>query len=483
MIDETTKSGLSESLRPSLQNLRMDRKRLLFIVFVTLTVMLAVAFPFIDFKLQIVLILLPITLVVVISILLNPFMGVCLFFLFDYARIDYFFPFIRPLRLAIILEIVTLLSWIFCLIKTRKRLVWHKFNWIYIAFLGVIASTVITAWNNRLAYNIFIDMAIYFMIYLIATNVAVSLKRLNGLIWLLFIIHFFFAVKGIIGGGKAGGAFLGDENDFALAMNMMIPFAFFLFLGAKNKIKKFGILLILITLTLAVISSMSRGGWVGLMVTIIFCVIRSKKVFVSLFMTAVLAVAIVSFAPQKYWAEVQTITDTREATAASRINYWKAAVRMFRDYPITGVGANNGGIRMPAYLTGENVVTQWGRAFHGTLPQVLAELGSLGLICYLLMIFYAIKYLNIVSRRKSKDPDDNAAFLANAIMVSIISYLATATFLSTPYYPHLWTLYTLTMILVIVTKTEVSKIAERRSLSASGYDLSKRPVHKNDERS
>jgi O-antigen ligase len=142
---------------------------------------------------------------------------------------------------------------------------------------------------------------------------------------------------------------------------------------------------------------------------------------------------------------------------------------MFLDYPITGVGADNGSIRMPEYYIGRrDSATQWGRAFHGTLPQILAELGSLGIICYLLMVFYAIKYLNIISRRKSEDPDDKAPVLANAIMGSIISYLATATFLSTPYYPQLWTLYTLTMILVVVTKTDVSGKARKELATVAG---------------
>lgn len=472
MSDEMIENEISKSLRPSSQGLKISYKQLLFIAFVIATVLLALVFPFIGLKLQMLLILAPIALVGVISILKKPYIGVYLFFLTEYTRADYFIPAIRSLRIFILIEIVTLLSWLFYMIKTRKHLIWPRFNWIFVAFLGVIASTVITASNNRLAYNIFQSMSIYFMLYVIAINVVDSLKLLNQLIWALFMVHFAFGIKGILAGGMAGGALMGDENDFALAMNMMIPFAFFMFLGVKSKIKKFGILLIMVTLTLAVISSMSRGGWVGLIVTIIFCVIRSKKVFVGLFMAAILAVTVVSFAPAKYWAEIETITDVNEATAASRIDFWTAALRMFLDYPITGVGANNGGIRMPEYYIGyRDSVTQWGRAFHGTLPQVMAELGSLGLICYLLMIFYALKYLNKLSRRKSDDPDDNTAVLANAIMVSIISYLTTATFLSTPYYPQLWTLYTFTMILVSVTRTNVSKIAENKTPILGGSKL------------
>ena len=172
----------------------------------------------------------------------------------------------------------------------------------------------------------------------------------------------------------------------------------------------------------------------------------------------VLTGAIISFAPQKYWSEVETITDTHEETAASRINYWKAALRMFRDYPITGVGASNGGIHMPMYLPGvKNSITEWGRAFHGTLPQVLAELGSLGFIFYILMLITAIKYLNRLTKRKSDTPNDNVWVLSNSIMIGIISYITTATFLSTAYYPQLWTLYTLTMALMAVTNIHSQK--------------------------
>jgi probable O-glycosylation ligase (exosortase A-associated) len=469
MQDDMIESEISKPKGRLPQGLRIDRRQILLIAFVIITIILAVIFPFIGLKMQLVLILLPLAVVMGVWILLNPYIGIFLFFLNEYVRPDFFFPFLRPIRITILIELVTLLSWIMHLISTRKRLVWPKFNWIFIGFMIVIASTVITAMNNRKAYDTFEAMAIYFMIYLISINVVDSMKRLNQLVWALFIVHFIFAIKGIMRGGYAGGALMGDENDFALAMNMMIPFAFFMFLGAKNTIKKFSTFSILVTLTLAVISSMSRGGWVGLMVTVIFCVIKSKKVFVGMFIMVVLSVAIISFAPQKYWDEVKTITDTREATAASRISYWKAAVRMFLDYPITGVGADNGSIRMPEYYIGRrDSATQWGRAFHGTLPQILAELGSLGIICYLLMVFYAIKYLNIISRRKSEDPDDKAPVLANAIMGSIISYLATATFLSTPYYPQLWTLYTLTMILVVVTKTDVSGKARKELAAAAG---------------
>jgi probable O-glycosylation ligase (exosortase A-associated) len=433
-------------------------KQLLFAAFALLCVIVGLRLPFLDYKIQVAIILVPLAALIGFYIIRYPFFGVCLFYLYDYSRPEAFFPGMRPLRMGMILELVTLTSWILHLIKTRKRIQWPTFNWMFLAYVGIIASTVITAINNRKAYDVFQSTAVYFILYLIAINVVDSLKRLNKLIWILFSIHVLFAFKGIKGHGIAGGAIMGDENDFALAMNMMIPFAFFMFFNFRQNIKKFGALAVMLVLTVAVVVSLSRGGWVGLMVALTYCIIKSRKIAISLAITAVLVVGIIVFAPPHYWSEVESITNPHEATAADRLHLWRAAFGMFVDYPINGVGANNVGVHMQDYIvTDVDSATQWGRAVHSTYFQILAELGSLGLICYLLMLYTSFKNLRWVQKHHVDDPSDNSVVLANAIMGSILSYLACATFLSTAYYPQITTLFTITMILTLVTRNAVNK--------------------------
>jgi probable O-glycosylation ligase (exosortase A-associated) len=405
-------------------------------------------------------------LIVCAFILTNPFVGVYLYFLYEILRPYDFIPALRPLRLAMIIEILTLISWLIYLAKTRHKVSWSKFNWIFLAFLIVIAFGVITATNNRFAYNTFQSMLVTFIIFVIATNVVDFSGRLNKLIWLLLLIHFYFALKGIYNyavmhtvvagqqtSGTVGSGYIGDENDFALALNVMIPFAFFMVIYSRGRIKKLLGLVLLVTFVFGVICSFSRGGWVGLIAALLYCIIKSKRKLASLGFAVLLILALVTLAPSSYWKEVETISNTEEATAAARINYWKAALRMFADHPIIGVGAGNGGIWMPEYVTGfKYPATQWGRAFHGTIPQVMAELGSLGLVCYLLMIFYAVKYLSLMKKRKVSGGDNNfVESTANSVIGGIVAYLVTATFLSTAYYPQLWTLYTIAMILVFVS--------------------------------
>jgi O-antigen ligase len=368
-----------------------------------------------------------------------------------------------------VIEIVTLVSWIIYLANKKRGIKWSNFNWLFLGFMGVIAITVVTAVNNRFAYNTFQLMMVTFIIFIIATNVVDSLNRLNKLIWLLLLIHLYFALQGIynfvvvqnvvagqVTSGIVGSGYIGDENDYALALNVMIPFAYFMLIYSKRRMIKFLSAILLLTFVFGVISSFSRGGWVGLMAVIVYCILSSKRKLVTLGYAMLLGLAFFLYAPSSYWSEIQSIRETSQGTAEIRRRYWEAAFRMYLDHPIVGVGAGNGGIWMPTYVTGfEFPGTQWGRAMHGAIPQIMAELGSLGLAFYLLMIFYAIKYLNRIKKRRIVDEsDDYMLFIANSILGGIVAFLVTATFLSTAYYPQLWTLYTLTMVLFYLQKSK-----------------------------
>jgi len=172
------------------------------------------------------------------------------------------------------------------------------------------------------------------------------------------------------------------------------------------------------------------------------------------------------FAPSSYWDEAETIKEIDQGTANARINYWKAGFRMFVDHPIVGVGAGNGGMHMPMYLGGQNSGREWGRAFHGIWPQVVAELGILGSFFYFSMIVIAFRLLYRIKNRKVGEGGNKfSRYMANSIIGSLIAYFACSTFLSTAYYPHLWALYTFTVILVFNQNTNNNIIAENKLVS------------------
>lgn len=444
-------------------------KHIFLLVVLGVSVVAAAALLFVPENFQMPMVLAIPALVVGIYILNNTYFGIYLFFLYDTLRPYDFIPALQPLRLAIVIEAVTVTSWLIYLLCSRTRINWHLFNWPYAIFIALIALSVYMAENRGLAYDVFIPMLVSFVMFVISINNVNNRSRLNKLIWLFLIIHFYFAVKGIFNyffgsplpdgqrtSGIVGSGFLGDENDFALVINILIPMCFFMFMSLKNIFTKWLTGIFLVTYVFAIISSFSRGGWVGLMSVVFYCILNSKKKMLSFAIVAMLGLMLAVAAPSEYWSEIQTISDTSESTADARIRYWKAAVAIFIDHPILGVGAGNGGIYLPDYITGAaDPDREWGRAFHGTIPQVMAETGIVGTTCFFLMAYLAIKELWLIRKRKSSDqstlPHD---VIANGLLGGIIAYFVTATFISTVYYPQLWMLYMLTFAFVFIERKE-----------------------------
>ncbi|MEW6050255.1 MAG: O-antigen ligase family protein [Candidatus Zixiibacteriota bacterium] len=433
---------------------------------ILLSVAAAVTFLLLPGKFQPVMLFVFPAIVIGIWVLKNPWVGIYLFYLYNLLRPYDFIPALQPLRLAMVLEILTLISWVIYIIRSKTSIKWSIFNWGYLGFLGVMALGVAMAANNRMAYDTLEAMLITFIMFLIATNVVDSLDRLNKLVWLVLLINLYFAVQGTINrevlhvvvrgeaaSGRVGSGYIADENDFALALVVWVPFAFFMFQYFRSiKLKLISVFILLVFLW-GVVSSMSRGGMVALMAALLYCLLNSPNKARSLAMAFVVVLGFAAVAPGYYWHEMASMTQTEEGTAEERLLSWQAAGRMYLDYPVIGVGPGNGGIHFPRYIRGvSNPDRYWGRAFHGTLPQVLAEVGTVGFLFYAFMVVYAVKQLRRIKRKLPDTADsERVGFMANSLIGGLIAYFAGATFLSTIYYPHLWILYTFIMILLHVS--------------------------------
>lgn len=407
--------------------------------------------------------LIPLTAVGIVGFLIvrNPFVGAFAFLTYSTLRPYDFLPFLTRLRLSMVMEVLTLVAWVISLSISKQRIKWSPVHTMFAIFLIPIGLGMVTALNNYYPFVTLQAILVYFLMFVIITNVTDSMKRVRLVAWMFMLVHAYFAVKGsftfVTGGysdvsgytsGAVGSGPLADENDFALALNMMIPFAFFGFQYLRGK-AKYVCAGLLILFTMGVVASLSRGGMVGLAAVVVFGIASSQRKLVATGVAGLLVVTMLLFASDRYWKEAESITDSSESTADARLTYWHAGLKMFADYPLIGVGADNGKLQMPRYYSGVgDPNTQWGRTFHGTWPQILAELGLLGAVPYFLMLFLSVRYLWRIRRKSRTDVDPTGRFLANSMIGSLIGYQACATFLSTAYYPQTYYMYALIMAFV-----------------------------------
>jgi len=381
---------------------------------------------------------------------LIPFSLLLFYLLLEYGRPQDQIPFLSVLHLPAITIVLLLLS----ILSSGNLRLKGKQAVLFLGLLGLMVAHGPIAVNNYWALMVFITMASNFIILLSLTLFVDNQEKYEKLIRVWLAIHVLLAVIGAMkGSGRGIGGFLGDENDFCMTLNMILPFPFFLAMyeGGRKRIFYLGmtgLFLFVIVLT------QSRGGFVGLIATCIYCWLRTKKKVLTAFIGIVLAGFVVLVAPSSYWTEVRSIQEegASKGTGAERVYTWGIGWHMFLDHPVMGVGQGNFPWVFKKY---EFEVTRSDEPFHGRSVAgrmahsiyftMLPELGLIGTMLFLGMVVLNIKDLNLIKKQslqnmkqKEKYIESRCYPLALALEGSMVAYLVSGAFISILYYPNFW---------------------------------------------
>jgi hypothetical protein len=231
----------------------------------------------------------------------------------------------------------------------------------------------------------------------------------------------------------------GDGNMTAAAIApALILLMYFAWLGNK-KIKLLAIICgALIANGIVLINS--RGAFLGVMVgalIFLFYMIFSKYQYKGQRGTAVLIVIIMLsgslyVADDAFWARMQTMENIEDGSTSGshRIEFWMATFDVLRDYPL-GVGIQGFIELSPAYLPEhyfENRTT--GKAVHSTWFQLLNEVGWLGLILFIGMLFSLFRMGRKAKLYLINFEDYRNYFKIQALEAAFVSYLVSASFIN-----------------------------------------------------
>ena len=374
-----------------------------------------------------------------------------IFYLFlEYGRPQGVIPALSQLHLSAITGVILALTLVI-LNKFRFNAPQLK---LYFLLMMLMAIHGPIAKNNYFALMNFITMVMTFIFCVSISNIIDNEMMLSKFIGAWIVIYIFLAIYGVMHKGTGIGAFLVDENDLCLAINMIIPFCFFGAVTSAGKKRIFYFCLSCLFL-FVVILTRSRGGFVGLVAMMSYAWIRSKKKILMGFALSLLVIFAVLVAPSTYNERIQSIgkEGTDRGTAADRIYIWKIGWDMFLDHPILGVGQGNFPYEFRKYEVDAGFSeglygrSRAGRAAHSIYFTLLPELGLAGASIFLIILYNNFKYLkyirNMVAKRSDVVTDVEALKFYNyglAIDCSIIAVLVSGIFISALYYPHIWIL-------------------------------------------
>jgi len=321
--------------------------------------------------------------------------------------------------------------------------------------------------NQGIAFLTVRSVLMFFPLMLSILILVDTEKKLKNLISVFVLIGLFNTLHGLWqhdGGGRNSmfnlGNFLTDPNEFSLYMNMMIPFAYFMFMYEKKwNIMKYLYLGTAILMAFAVVISYSRGGLVGLMAVsfVIWLYSPNKKLTASLAVIGLLCIIIMS---ADTWKEsMATTTDLSNSTIQTRLNAWIGSLKMIVDYPIFGVGPGNTPFYLNEYVTHHGTNHWYGSVNHSVWLTAIAEGGIIGFALFIALMKVNIK--DCLDIRKTTK-DGFLPFFASAMLGSLAGFFASGTFLTVNYYPHYWYL---TAMIAAASKLAYLRSQNERSSS------------------
>lgn len=408
-----------------------------------------------------------------------PFYLILVFLFFEYARPQLLIPVFHYFHVPAVTVILMAISIIF----TGKLYLKDKQTILYILLLAEMVIHGPIAVNNYWAFQVFYSMSTTFIVYIAIINIIDSSYKYDKLIKYWLIIFIFLAVIGIVKRGIGVGGFIGDENDFCMALNMIIPFSLFGIFSEKKLNGRLYLIFLSCLFLYVIILTDSRGGFVGLVSVAIYCWLKSNKKIVVGALMGIFVMFAVVIAPQEYWDEVRSITTENTAanpygTGAQRIYAWKLGWHMFLDNPVIGVGQGNYPWRV--WDMEQKLGVQWqerslaGRAAHSLYFTLIPELGIVGTLIYIFMVVFSIKDLNYIKKHckiqknKTDEISSRHYYLALALEGSLVGFLTSSVFISTLYYPNFWILSAFIISLKKIVASNIVSNNASKSLKA-GY--------------
>jgi probable O-glycosylation ligase (exosortase A-associated) len=345
-----------------------------------------------------------------------------------------------------------------------------------------IALSVVFAVRPELSYNPFDRYIRMIVVVLCIPWLVQTISAVRNLILVIAMSIGFLALKfgvfGLLYSGDAlvngYGADLFDNNQLALAVAMVVPLCWLLRPLVQARIVRTVLVAMVLGAIVTVTMSNSRGSALALGLAFLLILRRSqRKVLVAFVIIVVSAGAIFAFR-ESFLARMATLEHyDQEASAASRLEFGKAALKMWADYPITGVGFGGANfIRLsPRYMDRHN-----DHVVHNTYLQILVDSGVLALLIYLCLLGGSIIWLGRSAKRLRAAGDPLEAIPA-ALQISLIVFAFGSTFYSFGAYdlPYMLLMAAACWYTISKSATEAPQAVDEPQ-KEGGVDFDTRPV-------
>jgi O-antigen ligase len=399
--------------------------------------------------------------------------------------LSYYVPALSVFRsLPTILLLLLIIYWV---VLNPKR---YGYKGLGLFFVAVTISALL-AYNTGPARVLSRTMFEYYLAAIISFSFIDTPEKVSKILKLYYVYFLFIAVWGFIGFATTGRGIvvwdwvLNEEDAYGPMMCMGFAYALKLYFAETARNSRAFALITSLCCAVGVVISFARGSFIVLVCLALLIVVQSEqrvKAFISIVFASIviLVSAAVIFPNNAFFTEMATITEgTSTGTGKDRKVLWSLAIEEYKAHPIMGVGAYNFGIVAGQYIHkvpdkgayNENNI--WGRALHNGYYQILCELGTVGVLIFLFLLYdyyksykFTLKnFKNIKSKLTSSalDVSQGLQYMFHssyAMYLALIAFLMNTYFYDIIYYKWFWQLIILNRLVHIRMGEEEKDITE-----------------------
>ena len=376
------------------------------------------------------------------------FWMICGYLFIEYVRPQAIIPELDILPWGKLFVILAFVGWIF-----QRERIWVSsgINILMVLFFCcILASCYFSYWPN-LSYGFLSEYYLWLIIYFLIINIVNTRKR-----FVIFLLIFLVAsaklsfslarIWAFRGFGFASWGLKGPpgyfENSGELAIQMAIfwPIALAFAISLKPRISrgKFALLAAMpLTAMATIVGASSRGGQLAMLVQLVgqfYKKLFRIKTILALGLILVLGWNILPNEQQTRMLEMG-----QDISSQQRLLYWSHGIDMIADHPFFGVGFFN---FVPYYNQNysDDLLVSEAQLAHNIFIQVGADLGLVGLTCYMALVVGAFITAGSAAKTANRNGQDDRLFeaLARAFNWSFLGFLIAGQFVSVVYYPFMW---------------------------------------------
>jgi O-antigen ligase len=308
--------------------------------------------------------------------------------------------------------------------------------------LGIFAALALLSipfsWWPGGSWSLFTDQLVKSLIvYTLVAHLLVSPWRFRQHLWLILVSGIAIAVMALmafragetvegyrLAGGIAG--LTSNPNDFALTLNLFLPFGLVLCVNA-SPLGRLVAAVFIVTSVIGIIMSFSRGGFLTLVTVFGLFVLRTvrSRGIPALFGLSLLVLLGFMIVPEGYGTRVSSVVELEKdplGSATSRLENMIRAAQVAIEHPLLGVGLGQNTLAI-------NEKGGFWSMVHNVYLEIAADLGIPALVVFLLLFGTLIRYVRAIQASPGPGREgQELARLAGATEVSLWAYAVAAMF-------------------------------------------------------